>query len=66
MNERFCDFVPYSIVTKVTNVTNVPYSIGTKKTSLELNWACDLTHVVHMYWIIKLENSGSYLIIVNK
>ena len=45
-NERFCDFVtfvPYSIGTKVTNV---PYSIGTKVTSLELDWACDMTHVV--------------------
>ena len=46
MNERFHDFVPYSIVTKVTNVTNVPYSIGTKVSSLELDWTCDMTHAV--------------------
>ena len=25
---------------------NVPYTIGTKKTSLELDWACDMTHAV--------------------
>ena len=44
MNERFCDFVPYSIEQK--NVTNVRYSFGTKLTSLELDWACDMTHAV--------------------
>ena len=31
---------------KVTNVTNVRYSFGTKLTSLELDLACDMTHAV--------------------
>ena len=44
--------LPYSIGTKVTNVTNVPFLIGTKKTSLELNWACDMTHGLMWYIIV--------------
>ena len=44
----FVTFVPIEQGTKVTNETNVPYSIGTKVTILELDWTCDMTHAVHV------------------
>ena len=41
---------------KSKNVTNVPYLIGTKKTSLEVDWACDMTDAVSFKDLILRRN----------